>query len=200
MKNPHTVRAEAGEAAIAAQVDPTVTTLIFVSAGLGALLSALMLLLGAGDPATISMGVFVATPLIPALCAALVWVALSIQQGTSKGSSTDASTDASSNSSSAAEARRQTTSAAGVLLVLAIIFFFIDWSARLDVSLFFAVMLFAWGSRLKNAELKWAALPYAAVSIALAFLDMPGTIVVAILGVLTIAWPFVRKTLTSRAS
>lgn len=196
MKNPHTVRAEAGEAAIAAQVDPTVTTLIFVSAGLGALLSALMLLLGAGDPATISMGVFVATPLIPALCAALVWVALSIQQGTSKGSSTDAS----SNSSSAAEARRQTTSAAGVLLVLAIIFFFVDWSARLDVSLFFAVMLFAWGSRLKNAELKWAALPYAAVSIALAFLDMSGTIVVAILGVLTIAWPFVRKTLTSRAS
>lgn len=188
MKNPHTVRAEAAETAIAAQVDPTVSTLIFASAGLGALLSALMLLLGAGDPATISMGVFVATPLIPALCAALVWVALSILKGSSKGSST------------AAEARRQTTSAAGVLLVLAIIFFFIDWSARLDLSLFFAVMLFAWGSRLKNAELKWAALPYAAVSVGLAFLDMPGTVIVAILGVLTIAWPFARKTLTSRAS
>ncbi|ALE93117.1 hypothetical protein AOC05_13635 [Arthrobacter alpinus] len=174
MKNHHTARAEAAETAIAVQEAPAVTKLIFVSAGLGALLSALMLFLGAGDPATTSMAVFVASPLIPALCAAIIWVPLALSHKT--------------------EARRQTSSAAAVMFVLAIIFFFVEWSARFELSLYFAVMLFGWGVRLQQQQLKWAALPFVAAAIALRVLNFPGeAFVLLILGVAMVAWPFLRQ-------
>ncbi|PYI67896.1 hypothetical protein CVV68_08525 [Arthrobacter livingstonensis] len=177
MKNHHTVRAVAAETAIAVQEAPAVNRLVFATAGLGALLSGLMLLLGAGDPATISAPVFFLTPLVPAFCAALLWLPLSFSKRTHP-----------------TEARRQSVSAAGLMFILAIIFFFIEWSARFELSLFFAVMLFAWGSRLKFQPLKWAALPYVAAAILLRLLDFPGeAIILLVLGALTIAWPFVRK-------
>lgn len=174
MKNYHTVRAVAAETAVAVHEAPAVNRLVFVSAGLGALLSAVMLFLGAGDPAAAGMAVFVAAPLVPALCAAVVWVPLSFTHRT--------------------EARRQTTTAAALMFVVAVIFFFVDWSARFELSLFFAVMLFAWGSRLQFRALKWAALPYLASAVALRLLDFPGeAFVLVVLGALTIAWPFARR-------
>ncbi|WP_449373976.1 hypothetical protein [Arthrobacter psychrolactophilus] len=169
MKNHHTLRAEAAETAIAVEEAPAVNGLVFLTAGLGALLSALMLLLGAGDPATISAPVFFLTPLLPAICAALLWLPLSFTKGT--------------------EARRQSISAAGVLVIVGAMFFFVEWSARFELSLFFALMLFAWGSRLKHTPLKWAALPYLIVAIALRVFDFPGeAFVLLALGVATIGW------------
>ncbi|MDO5752971.1 hypothetical protein [Arthrobacter sp.] len=166
--------------AIAAQEAPAVNRLVFMAAGLGALLSALLLLLGSGNPATISMPVFVMTPLIPAICAALVWLPLSLTKGT--------------------EARRQSISAAGVLVVVAAMFFFVEWSARFELSVYFALMLFAWGSRLKHTPLKWAALPYLAAAIILRVFDFPGeALVLALLGALTIAWPFIARRRTAGA-
>lgn len=186
MKNHHTLRAEAAETAIAVQEAPAVSGLVFMAAGLGALLSALMLFLGAGDPATISAPVFFLTPLLPAICAALIWLPLSF----SKKTGTDG-----------AEARRQTTSAAGVLVIVGAIFFFVEWSARFELSLFFALLLFAWGSRLKHTPLKLAALPYLAAAVLLRIFDIPGeAFIMVVLGVLTVAWPFAarrRSTATS---
>lgn len=174
MKNHHTLRAEADETAIAVQEAPAVNGLVFMTAGLGALLSALMLFLGAGDPATISAPVFFLTPLLPGMCAALLWAPLSVTKGT--------------------EARRQTISAAGVLVIVGAIFFFVEWSARFELSLFFALMLFAWGSRLKHNPLKWAALPYLAAAIALRVFDFPGeAFILVALGALTIVWPFATR-------
>lgn len=181
MKNHHTLRAEAAETAIAVQEAPALSGLVFMAAGLGALLSALMLLLGAGDPATISAPVFFLTPLLPALCAALIWLPLSFTKGAGE---------------EGAEARRQSISAAGVLVIVGAIFFFVEWSARFELSLFFALLLFAWGSRLKHTPLKWAALPYLAAAIALRVADFPGeAFVLVALGVLTVAWPFAARRL-----
>lgn len=169
MKNHHILRAEAAETAIAVEEAPAVNGLVFLIAGLGALLSSLMLFLGAGDPATISAPVFFLTPLLPAICAAFLWLPLSFTKGT--------------------EARRQSTSAAGVLVIVGAMFFFVEWSARFELSLFFALMLFAWGSRLKHTPLKWAALPYLAAAIALRVFDFPGeAFVLLALGVATIGW------------
>lgn len=162
----------ADPSAVAAEEAPAVNRLVFMAAGLGALLSALMLFLGSGNPATISMPVFVITPLIPVICAVLLWLPLSFTKGT--------------------EARRQTISAAGVLVVVAAMFFFVEWSARFELSLYFALMLFAWGSRLKHTPLKWAALPFLAAAIALRVFDFPGeAFILVILGALTVAWPFI---------
>jgi hypothetical protein len=178
MKSHHTVRAEAAETAVAVQEAPAVNKLVFASAGLGAMLSAVMLFLGADNPATTTMGLFVAMPLIPALCAAAVWIPLSLTQRTGR-----------------TEARRQTITAAGLMFILAIIFFFIDWSARFELSLYFGVMLFSWGSRLQFKPLKWAALPFVAVAIALRVLDIPGEgYILALLGILTVAWAFLPRT------
>lgn len=174
MKNHHTARAEAAETAIASQEAPAVNKLIFMAAGLGALLSALMLFLGAGDPATTTMAVFVASPLVPALCAAIVWVPLALSRKT--------------------EARRQTSTAAALMFILAIIFFFVEWSARFELSLYFAVMLFGWGTRLHHKAFKWAALPFLVVAIALRLLDFPGeAFILVALGVAMLAWPFLRQ-------
>lgn len=189
MKNHHTLRAEAAESAVAVQEAPAVSGLVFIAAGLGALLSALMLLLGAGEPAIISAPVFFLTPLLPAICAALIWLPLSF----SKKTGTDG-----------AEARRQTISAAGVFVIVGGIFFFVEWSARFELSLFFALLLFAWGSRLKHTPLKWAALPYLAAAIVLRVFDFPGeALLLVVLGAVTIAWPFVarrRPAATSRTT
>jgi hypothetical protein len=174
MKNHHTLRAEAAETAVAVEEAPAVSGLVFMAAGLGALLSALMLFLGAGDPATISAPVFFLTPLLPAICAALLWLPLSFTHRT--------------------EARRQTVTAAGLLVIVGAIFFFVEWSARFEISLFFALMLFAWGSRLKHATLKWAALPYLAAAIALRVFDFPGeAMVLVVLGALTCVWPWAAR-------
>lgn len=179
MKNHHTLRAEAAESAIAVQAAPAVNGLVFIAAGLGAVLSALMLLLGAGDPATISAPVFFLTPLLPAFCAALIWLPLSFSKKVG---------------TAGAEARRQTISAAGVLVIVGAIFFFVEWSARFELSLFFALLLFAWGSRLKYTPLKWAALPYVVAAIALRVFDFPGeAFILVLLGAVTIAWPFVAR-------
>ena len=154
--------------------------LVFMAAGLGALLSALLLLLGSGNPATISMPVFVMAPLVPAICAVLLWWPLSLTKGT--------------------EARRQSISAAGVLVIVAAMFFFVEWSARFELSVYFALMLFAWGSRLKHTPLKWAALTYLAAAIALRVFDFPGeALVLAILGALTVAWPFFASRRSAKA-
>ncbi|MDJ0312763.1 hypothetical protein [Arthrobacter sp. H35-D1] len=174
----------ADPSAVAAQEAPAVNRLVFMAAGLGALLSGLLLLLGSGDPATISMPVFVLTPLIPVICSILLWLPLSFTKGT--------------------EARRQTIAAAGVLVVVAAMFFFVEWSARFELSLYFALMLFAWGSRLKHTPLKWAALPYLAAAIALRVFDFPGeAFILLVLGALTVAWSFIASrrpagTVTSR--
>ncbi|AIY01904.1 hypothetical protein ART_2305 [Arthrobacter sp. PAMC 25486] len=145
-----------------------------MAAGLGAVLSGILMLLGSNDPATVSMPVFVLAPLIPALCALLLWLPLSFTEKT--------------------EARRQTVSAAGVLVVLGAVFFFVEWSARFELSLYFALMLFAWGSRLKFASLKWAALPYLAAAILLRVLEFPGeAFILLILGALTIVWPILAR-------
>lgn len=182
MKSHHVIRAEAAETAVAVQEAPAVNKLIFASAGLGAILSAVMLFMGAADPARISMGVFVAAPLVPALCAVAVWIPLSFTERT--------------------EARRQSVTAAGLMFILALIFFFIDWSARFELSLYFAVMLFGWGSRLKFKPLKWASLAYVLIAIGLRVLDIPGeAYILALLGAVTVAWPFapqLRRRLTSR--
>lgn len=113
--------AETAETAIAVQEAPALNKLVFFAAGLGALLSALAALLGAGDPSVGSLRVFFATPLIPVLCAGLLWLLFSFTKGS--------------------EARRQSVAAAGL-------------------SPSFALMPFAWGSRLQHRELKWAALPF----------------------------------------
>jgi len=174
MTNPQITGASATQNAIAAQEAPVVNRLIFLAAGVGALLSALMLFLGAGDPATTSPAVFVASPLVPALCAAIVWIPLSISRKT--------------------EARRQTTTAAALMFILAIIFFFIEWSARFELSPYFAIMLFGWGARLQHKALKWAALPFLAVAVALRVLSFPGeAFVLLALGAATIAWALFRK-------
>lgn len=162
------------QSAIAAQEAPLVNGRVFVTAGLGALLSALLLLLGSGDPATISAPVFFVAPMIPALCALLLWLPLSFTPRT--------------------EARRQTTSAAGALAIVAAVFFFVEFSVRFELSLYFPLMLLAWGSRLKFAPLSWAALPYLAAAIVLRVFDFPGeALVLAALGILTIAWPFITR-------
>jgi len=172
MKNPP--GAGAAQKAIAAQEAPVVNKLIFLAAGVGALFSALMLFLGAGDPATTSPALFLASPLVPALSAAIVWIPLALSHKT--------------------EARRQTSTAAALMFILAIIFFFVEWSARFELSLYFALMLFGWGTRLQHKALKWAALPFLAVSIALRVLTFPGeAFVLVALGVAVIAWPFLRK-------
>lgn len=148
---------------------------VFMTAGLGAVLSGILLLLGSNDPATVSMPVFVLTPLVPGLCAMLLWLPLSFTEKT--------------------EARRQTVSAAGVLVVLGAAFFFVEWSVRFELSLFFALMLFAWGSRLKCASLKWAALPYLAAAIVLRLVEFPGeALILLVLGALTVAWPILVRT------
>ena len=73
------------------------------------------------------------------------------------------------------EARRQSVTAACLMFILALIFFVVDRGTGFLFSLFFAVMLFGWGSRLKQPLLKWAALPYLAVALwGLRFLDIPG--------------------------
>lgn len=186
MKNHHTLRAEAAETAVAVQEAPAVNGLVFMGAGIGALLSALMLFLGAGDPATISAPVFFLTPLLPAICAALIWLPLSF----SKRTGTDG-----------AEARRQSISAAGVLVVVGAIFFFVEWSARFELSLFFALLLFAWGSRLKHTPLKWAALPYLIAAMALRVFDFPGeAFILVVLGAVTVAWPFATRRAHSPAT
>lgn len=160
------------QSAIAAREAPLVNGRVFVAAGLGALLSALLLVLGSGDPATISTPVFFLAPMIPAISALVLWLPLSFTTKT--------------------EARRQTTSAAGALAIVAVVFFFVEFSARFELSLYFPLMLLAWGSRLKYAPLNWAALPYLAAAIALRVFDFPGeALVLAALGALTIAWPFV---------
>ncbi len=162
------------QSAIAAQEAPLVNGRIFMTAGLGALLSALLLLLGSGDPATISTPVFFLTPMIPAICAVLLWLTLSFTPKT--------------------EARRQTTSAAGALAVVAAVFFFVEFSARFELSLYFPLMLLAWGIRLKFAPLSWAALPYLAAAIVLRVFAFPGeALVLAALGALAIAWPFITR-------
>ncbi|WP_104086398.1 hypothetical protein [Arthrobacter sp. GMC3] len=174
MKNPQVTPAKAAQTAIAAQEAPTVSKLIFLAAGVGALFSALMLFLGAGDPATTSMTVFVASPLVPALSAAIVWIPLALSPKT--------------------EARRQTTTAAALMFILAIIFFFIEWSARFELSLYFAVMLFGWGARLQYQALKWAALPFLVAAVALRVFAFPGeAFVLVALGIAAIAWPFLRR-------
>ena len=151
-----------------------------MAAGLGALLSALMLLLGSGDPTSISTPVFFLAPLVPAVCAVALWLPLSFTKGT--------------------EARRQSISAAGVLVIVAAMFFFVEWSARFELSLYFALMLFAWGSRLKHTPLKWAALPYLAAAIVLRVFDFPGeALVLALLGALTVAWPFIASRRPAKA-
>ncbi|MFQ4148337.1 hypothetical protein AAGW05_06520 [Arthrobacter sp. LAPM80] len=162
------------QSAIAAQEAPAVSGRVFMLAGLGALLSALMLLLGSGNPETISAPIFFLAPLVPAICAVALWLLLSFTPKT--------------------EARRQTISAAGVLVVVSAIFFFVEWSARFELSLYFPFMLIAWGSRLKHTALKWAALPYLAAAVLLRVFDFPGEpLILAILGAGTIAWPFVAR-------
>lgn len=174
----------ADQSAIAAQEAPAVNGLIFTVAGLGALFSGLLLFLGSGNPAAISTPVFILAPLIPAICAVLLWLPLSLTRRTVAGQS----------SASRTEARRQTVSAAGVLVILGAIFFFVEWSARFELSLYFSIMLFAWGSRLKHTPLKWAALPYLAAAIALRALDFPGeALLLLVLGALTVAWPFLAR-------
>ncbi|MFB9164250.1 MULTISPECIES: hypothetical protein [Arthrobacter] len=159
------------QSAIAAQEAPLVNGRVFMVAGLGALLSALLLLLGSGDPATISAPVFFLTPMIPAICAVLLWLSLKFTPKT--------------------EARRQTTAAAGALAIVGVVFFFVEFSVRFELSLYFALMFLAWGVRLKFAPLSWAALPYLAAAIVLRVLDFPGeALVLAVLGALTIAWAF----------
>lgn len=162
------------QSAIAAQEAPLVNGRVFVAAGLGALLSALLLLLGAGDPATISTPVFFLAPMIPAFCAVLLWLSLKFTPTT--------------------EARRQTTAGAGALAIVGVVFFFVEFSVRFELSIYFALMLLAWGIRLKFAPLKWAALPYLAAAIVLRVFDFSGeALVLAALGALTIAWPFVAR-------
>lgn len=181
MKNHHTLRAEAAETAIAVQEAPMVNKLIFVAAGLGALLSALMLFMGADDPATTTMTVFVAMPLIPALCAAILWLSLTFTHKT--------------------EARRQSTTAAALMFFLGLIFFLIDWSARFELSLYFAIMLFGWGARLQHQGLKWAALSFLLIAIILRVFDFPGEgFILLVLGALTIAWPFVQNPFIQRTT
>ena len=156
-------------------------SLVFLVAGLGALLSSLLLLLGSGEPATISMPVFVMAPLIPVICAVVLWLPLSLTKGS--------------------EARRQTISAAGVLVIVGAMFFFVEWSARFELSLYFPLILLAWGSRLKYAPLTWAALPYVAAAVVLRIFALPGeALILAVLGALTVAWPFVASRRASRAS
>lgn len=147
---------------------------VFTAAGLGAVLSGILMLLGSNDPATVSMPVFFLAPLVPAIAAFLLWLPLSFTNKT--------------------EARRQTVSAAGVLAIVGAMFFFVEYSARFELSLYFALMLFAWGSRLKFAALKWAALPYLAAAIVLRVFDFPGeAFILVVLGALTIAWPFLAR-------
>lgn len=161
----------ADQSSIAAQDAPVVSRWVFMAAGLGAILSGILMLLGSNDPATISMPVFFLAPLVPAVAAFLLWLPLSFTEKT--------------------ETRRQTVSAAGVLAIVGAVFFFVEYSARFELSLYFALILFAWGSRLKFAGLKWATLPYLAAAIALRVFDFPGeAFILVVLGALTVAWPF----------
>jgi len=162
------------QSAIAAQEAPLVNGRVFLAAGLGAILSGVMILLGSNNPANIGSTVFMLAPMVPAFCALLLWISLKFTDKT--------------------EARRQTVSAAGVLAIVAAAFFMVEWSARFELSLYFALMLLAWGSRLKFAPLMWAALPYLAASILLRVFDFPGeALVLLALGVLTMAWPFAMR-------
>jgi hypothetical protein len=165
MKSHHTIRAEAAETEIAVQEAPMVGKLVLASAGLGALIWGVLLTVG---PAPFGAWVL-AFPAVSVVCAALVWIILSLTKRT--------------------EARRQSVTAACLMFILAIIFFVIDRGAGFLFSAFFAVMLFGWGSRLKQPWLKWAALPYLAVAAGLRFLDIPGEgVILLVLGVATIAW------------
>lgn len=159
------------QAAIAAKEAPLVNGRVFQAAGLGAVLSGVMMLLGSNDPANIGAAVFALAPMVPAACALLLWVSLKFTEKT--------------------EARRQTVSAAGVLAIVAAAFFIVEWSARFELSLYFSLMLLAWSSRLKFPPLMWAALPYLAAAILLRIFDFPGeALVLVALGATTIAWPF----------
>ena len=152
---------------------------VFLAAGLGAVLSGMLMLLGSNDPATVSTAVFLLAPLVPAICAVLLWLPLSLTEKT--------------------EARRQTVSAAGVLVMVGAGFFFVEWSARFELSLYFALMLFAWGSRVKFAPLKWAALPYLAAAVVLRIVDVPGeALILVLLGAVTMAWPFAAAALPNK--
>lgn len=160
--------------AIVAQEAPLVNGRVFVAAGLGAVLSGVMILLGSNNPAHAGSAVFALAPMVPAASAVLLWASLKFTEKT--------------------PARRQTVSAAGVLAIVAAAFYLLEWSARFELSLFFALMLFAWGSRLKFAQLMWAALPYLAVSILLRVFGFPGEAMVLLaLGALTMAWPLVAQ-------
>ena len=147
-----------------------VRMLVLATAGLGALIWGVLLTVG---PAPFGAWVL-AFPAVSVVCAALLWIILSLTKRT--------------------EARRQSVTAACLMFILALIFFVVDRGTGFLFSLFFAVMLFGWGSRLKQPLLKWAALPYLAVALGLRFLDIPGAgIILLLLGALTIAWPFLPK-------
>ncbi len=162
------------QSAIAVQEAPLVNGRVFLAAGLGAILSGVMILLGSNDPANVGSTVFMLAPLVPAVCAVLLWLSMKFTEKS--------------------EARRQTVSAAGVLAIVAAAFFLVEWSARFELSLYFALMLLAWGSRLKFAPLMWAALPYLAASILLRIFDFPGeSLVLLAVGALTMAWPLVMQ-------
>lgn len=144
--------------------------LAIASAGLGALIWGVFLAIG---PAPFGAWVL-AFPLVSTVCATVVWITLSFTKRT--------------------EARRQSVTAACLMFILALIFFVIDRGSGFEFSLFFAIMLFGWGSRLQQRELKWAALPYLVVALALRFLPVPGAaVILLVLGAATIAWPFLPK-------